>query len=73
MDLKPVLVIVEKIVQQEIEAKSDLIIDKALLKLAELIPGKLDDMALAQVAPLIKAQVKAELLKQADKIDGEVG
>jgi len=73
MNLKPVLEIIEALVVEQIELKQDALVDNVLAKLAALIPGKLDDMLLAQVAPLIKEELKAEALKLADKIDGEVG
>lgn len=56
-----------------VESQSDAKVDQVLGLLAKLIPGQLDDMAIAKYAPMIKAQIKAEALKQVDKINGRVG
>jgi hypothetical protein len=70
-ELKKQLPAIEKAVEAAIDAKSDAIVAGVLAKLAELIPGKLDDIALEAAKPELQKIVKAELLKQANKIDGD--
>lgn len=72
MDLKPILSLLEQAVKAEIEKGLDQQVDLVLQKLAEIIPGKIDDMVIAQVSPAVKKAVKEELLKLVDKIDGQV-
>ena len=63
---------VEVLVKAAIEAKSDDLVDLVLAKIAELIPGKLDDALLASLATTIKATVKEAALKAADQISDKV-
>lgn len=63
---------VEVLVKAAIEAKSDEVVELALTKLVELIPGKLDDAILLPLKPKIKEEVKKLLLAGADKISTQV-
>lgn len=51
-----------------INYKCDLAVEMAVVKLQELIPGKLDDLALEAIKPKLKEVMKDILLKQAEKI-----
>lgn len=66
-----VLAALEIAVDKLIEDKSDALVSAALVKLAQLIPGKLDDVLIGQYAPQIKAFVKQQLLAESAKIDGK--
>lgn len=68
-----VLKAVEQIIEKLISEKSDLLVDLALKKLAQAIPGPIDDALIAANAPTIKVAVKAEIMKLADLIDGVKG
>lgn len=59
---------IEVLAKAAVEKHSDAIVDLVLAKVAELIPGKLDDALLASLAPTIKATVKSAALAAADKI-----
>lgn len=63
----------EAMAVQVIEAKCDDAADKAIAALAKIIPGQMDDILLAKYKEEMKAILKGELLKAADKIDGVVG
>lgn len=63
---------VEIEVKKQVEAHSDEYVDLLLAKMASLIPGNFDDNMIAQVAPKLKADMKAYLLAQADKISDKV-
>lgn len=63
----------ESLVNKAIEDKMPELVDKVLLLLSKAIPGQIDDIMIAKYAPMIKEQLKAEALKQADKINGKVG
>lgn len=63
---------IEVAVEAAINAKSDMLVDAVLAKVTELIPSKLDDVAVEQIKPEIKAKVKEFLLAQAEKISDKV-
>ncbi len=63
----------ESMAVQVIEAKCDDAAEKAIAALAKMIPGQMDDILLAKYKEEMKAILKGELLKAADKIDGVVG
>lgn len=63
---------IEVAVEAAINAKSDMLVDAVLAKVTELIPSKLDDIAVEQIKPEIKAKVKEFLLAQAEKISDKV-
>jgi molybdopterin converting factor small subunit len=62
------LAAVEAAVKKMIEDKSDEIVEKLLSGLAEKIPGKFDDAFIEGLKPEVKADIKAFLLEQAEKI-----
>lgn len=76
MDKKELLeegkALLEPQVEKLIQDKSDMIVDLALGKLEQLIPGKLDDLALEAAKPEIKDHVKKFLLAEAEKISDRV-
>lgn len=74
MTLKEIIVEgLESMAVKVIESKCDEAADKAIAALAKLVPGQMDDILLAKYGEEIKAILKGELLKAADKIDGVVG
>ena len=58
----------ELAIEKLINDKCDLAVDAGLNKLMEVIPGKIDDVMIEAAKPKIKEVMKAELLKQAEKI-----
>jgi restriction endonuclease Mrr len=62
-------VLVEGVIQQHCDA----LVESALTKLKATIPTQIDDMIIDAAKPLVKEAVKAELLKLANKIDGQEG
>lgn len=66
------LVAIELAVEKVIEAKSDVFADSLLAKLAESIPGQLDDAIIEKVKPQVKEELKKFLLGQAEKISDKV-
>lgn len=64
--------LIEVELEKLIEAKSDAVVSALLAELAKAIPGKLDDLALEAVKPQLLPVIKAELLKQVEKISEEV-
>lgn len=71
--VQEVLAAVEIAVEKAVAEKAEVIVEKVIEALAKAIPGQLDDMLLQTVKPQAQALVKAELLKLADKIDGQEG
>lgn len=67
--LKPA---VELEVKKRIEAESDKYVDVVLEKAKALIPGTFDDVVIEGQKPKLKADVKAFLLAEADKISDKV-
>lgn len=63
---------IEVEVKKQIEANSDKYVDMLLVKITALIPGNFDDALAASVAPKLKADLKAALLAEADKISDRV-
>ncbi len=68
-----VLNVVEDAAVKAINEKLDAAISAGAAKLKEKIKGQLDDMVIDLLVAEFKDDVKAELLKLADKIDGQVG
>lgn len=63
---------VEIEVEKLIEAKSDKVVDIVFAKLKEVIPGNFEDGFVEKYAPKVKADVKAALLAEAEKISDKV-
>lgn len=73
MNLKEgILAKVEVEIEKYIEEKCDAAVEAGMAKLAALIPGQIDDILLEKIKPEVKASIKAELLKQAEKISPNV-
>lgn len=70
---KDVLNAVEALVKKQLELKFDEAMNKALEKAKEAIPGEKYDFLVDIVGSKLVPVAKEELLKLADKIDGEVG
>ena len=66
-----ILAAIEVAVEKAIESKSDEVVDQLLLKIEEKTPGWLDALIEGKKAE-IKAALKAELLKLAEKISDKV-
>jgi hypothetical protein len=62
------LPVLEAQLKELVEKEADAQVDKALAYIKELIPGQFDDVIIAQLAPALKAKIKAELLNQVDHI-----
>ena len=65
---KMIMPLIEAKVKEEIEKQSDGLVELAVNKLSELIPGQIDDAILGQMKPALQKEFKAFLLSQADKI-----
>lgn len=65
---KLLLPLIEQKVKEEIEKNSDHLVDLAIAKIEELIPGDYEKAFLEPLKPSMKAQFKEFLLSQADKI-----
>lgn len=63
---------IEVALEKEIEAKADGIVEMVLTKIEALIPGPWDNMVIDPAKPKLKADVKAYLLAQAEKISEKV-
>lgn len=63
---------IEVALEKEIEAKADGIVEMVLNKVEALIPGPWDNMVIDPAKPKLKADVKAYLLAQAEKISDKV-
>lgn len=63
---------IEVALEKEIEAKADGIVEMVLNKVEALIPGPWDNMVIDPARPKLKADVKAYLLAQAEKISDKV-
>ena len=63
---------IEVIVEKAVADHTDKVIDLALEKLTTLIPGTLDNVLAASIAPKLKEEVKAILLAKAELISDKV-
>lgn len=62
----------ELLLEKAIVDHGDKAVEMLIEKMKELIPGKLDDLALDAIKPKAKEIIKEALLKQVEKISQEV-
>lgn len=62
----------ELAVEKEINDKCDEVVEKILQKIADAIPGGLDNVVIEAAKPKVKEELKKLLLSQAEKISDKV-
>jgi len=62
----------ELLLEKAIAEYGDKAVEMLMEKIAEVIPGKLDDMAIEAIKPKAKEMIKEVLLKQVEKISEQV-